>query len=60
MLFVRFKCPQCGELFKALRLFVSSESVKRCPKCGAEGSVPVDEDARFLRLEEKRRCSGFG
>ena len=60
MMFVRFKCQECGEEFRALRLLVTSDTTRRCPKCGAEGVPPIPEDARILKLEEKDNCSSFG
>lgn len=60
MLFVRFKCPKCGEVFKKLGLMAKSDSTAMCPKCG-EANVPlIEEDALYLKRIEDKRCSSYG
>ena len=59
MFLVRFKCPNCGATFKALRMLVSSETTKKCSKCGTASIGPVEEDLRVIKLEERESCS-FG
>lgn len=60
MLYVRFKCPNCGEEFKMLKVFATSDTTRMCPKCGARNISMIPQDRDTLKLEEKGRCSGFG
>lgn len=60
MQYVRFKCPNCGEDFKMLKVFATSDTTRMCPKCGTRQVPMIPEDRDMLKLEEKDRCSGFG
>ncbi len=59
MLFVHFKCKSCGHTFRKLGLFANSQSVSRCPVCGAERAPLTEQDKQLLELSEKR-CSSYG
>ncbi|MCE5199534.1 MAG: FmdB family zinc ribbon protein [Armatimonadota bacterium] len=60
MLFIKFKCPRCGETFNKLRFLVTSDSKYTCPKCGEENVSPIKEDLDMLKVEEKDNCSSHG
>lgn len=62
MLFVRYKCPECGEIHKRLGIFADENSTSTCPKCGRKQVPLLEEDAKKLEIERKAKesCTRFG
>lgn len=60
MLSVRYKCPNCGHVFKKLGLFAESDSTAKCPNCGQARVPLLEEDRKALEVREKDRCSSYG
>lgn len=61
MMFVRFHCQKCGEIFRKFGLMARSDSTATCPKCGQTEVALLEEDRkRLAEIEHDEGCTSFG